>query len=50
MVENRLRPEANFDAVVRHEKSISKSIGGRTVLDDRSSHSIRKSPGQLRLF
>src|SRR5262249_33645768 len=34
-VEERCSPEADFDAVLAHEHRISKSIGGRTVLDDR---------------
>ena len=33
MVENRFRPTADFDAVVRHENAISPSLNGRTVLD-----------------
>jgi hypothetical protein len=34
-VENRLRPEANFEAVVEHERRISRSLDGRTVHDKR---------------
>jgi hypothetical protein len=44
-VEERHRPEANFEAVVRHERTISRDIGGRTVFDDR-----RPRPRQLDLF
>ncbi len=45
-VESRIQPEANFDAAIAHERRISKSIGGRTVFDDKS-HS---RPAQLSLF
>jgi uncharacterized protein len=41
-VETGLEPEANFDAVIAHEKAISRSLDGRSVLDDK--------PRQLSLF
>ena len=34
-IETRLAPEADFDAVIAHEKAISASVGGRSVLDDK---------------
>jgi hypothetical protein len=34
-VETHRSPEADFDATLAHERAISKSIGGRTVLDER---------------
>jgi len=34
-VENRLQPDANFDAVIAHERAISTSLNGRTVPDDK---------------
>ncbi len=34
-VEVRGKPEANFAAVMAHERAISPSLGGRTVLDDK---------------
>jgi hypothetical protein len=34
-VENKLKPQADFEAVVRHENAISSSLNGRTVFDDR---------------
>ena len=34
-VETQFEPTADFDAAVAHERSISRSIGGRTVQDDR---------------
>jgi hypothetical protein len=33
-VEKRLKPEADFDAIMKHEHSISASLEGRTVFDD----------------
>ena len=41
-VETELEAEADFDAVVAHEKAISPSLDGRSVFDDK--------PRQLRLF
>jgi hypothetical protein len=32
-IETHLQPAANFDALIQHEKSISSSVGGRTVFD-----------------
>ena len=37
-VETRLSPEANFDALIAHEKAISASLDGRSVFDDESGH------------
>jgi hypothetical protein len=34
-VETRLEPEADFDAVIAHERAISVSLKGRTVSDDK---------------
>jgi hypothetical protein len=34
-IEARVEPEADFDAALAHERTISASIGGRTVFDDR---------------
>ena len=44
-VEERQEPEADFDAIVRHERSISREIGGRTVFDR-----PRRKSRQLELF
>jgi len=33
-IETRLEPEANFEAVIAHEKRISASLDGRSVFDD----------------
>lgn len=46
-VEKTYAPEADFDAVMAHEQAISKSLGGRTVFDDRAPAPRR---GQLKLF
>lgn len=42
-------PTADFDKALQHEHKISKSLGGRTVFDDRKRPSQRKSQ-QLTLF
>jgi len=34
-IEDRLKPSAKFDAIIAHEHSISRSLDGRTVMDDR---------------
>lgn len=44
-VEQQLEPVADFDAVVAHERAISKSLKGRSVFDDSP-----KSSKQLKLF
>jgi hypothetical protein len=41
-IETRLQPEADFDAVIAHEKAISPALDGRSVFDDK--------PRQLSLF
>jgi len=48
-VEARLQPEADFDAVVAHENTISSALDGRSVLDDSRSRRSAKSP-QRSLF
>jgi uncharacterized protein len=40
-------PEAEFDAVIAHENAISKSIGGRSVFDDKPA---RRRIQQMKLF
>jgi hypothetical protein len=46
-VEERCSPEADFDAILAHERRISPSLGGRTVMDDRKQSPV---PRQLGLF
>ena len=50
-VESRRQPLADFDAVIKHEQAISKSLDGRTVLDDKkgSRFYVGRS-GQQSLF
>ena len=43
-VENELQPQADFEAVVAHEKAISAALDGRSVFDD------KPKPRQLSLF
>ncbi|HVV46089.1 MAG TPA: DUF763 domain-containing protein, partial [Bryobacteraceae bacterium] len=49
-VENRIQPQADFDAVIAHERRISKSLGGRTVFDDKPARRKAIPPAQLSLF
>src|SRR5438132_8627158 len=50
-IKTRLAPEANFDALIAHEKAISPSLDGRSVLDDktRDRYFVGKN-GQQTLF
>ena len=41
-IERALEPQADFDAIIAHEKKLSPSLGGRSVFDDK--------PRQLPLF
>jgi hypothetical protein len=45
-IEARRGPEADVAATIAHERAISKTLGGRTVFDDRP----RSPRGQLKLF
>lgn len=49
-VETGLDPRADFGATITHEKSISGSLGGRSVMDDKKSHRYQVQAGQLSLF
>ena len=49
-VEQIVEPEANFEAVVAHERWISRSINGRTVMDDRQKKRKSTPNGQMCLF
>jgi len=46
-IEQRVAPDADFDAALAHERAISPSLGGRTVFDDARPP---KGPRQLRLL
>lgn len=48
-VENRLQPEADFDAIIAHEKAISPSLDGRSVFDDEPRRTFY-NPRQRSLF
>jgi hypothetical protein len=50
MVEERCEVSANFPELVSHERAISASLNGRTVLDDRRARPRRSSSRQLSLF
>jgi uncharacterized protein len=52
-VEKNLRPMADFNAALEHERSISPSLGGRTVFDDQAAKrksTDRQQNSQLSLF
>lgn len=42
MIETRLKPAADFKAVINHEKAISPSLAGRTVFDDKHSRVAKR--------
>jgi hypothetical protein len=48
-VENRLEPDADFDAVITHEHRISPSLDGRSVFDDEPKRTFY-NPRQRSLF
>jgi hypothetical protein len=50
MVETRLAPRADFAALLRHEWSISKSLNGRSVFDDKKRRVEKSSGRQGSLF
>jgi len=49
-VEKRYSPRADFDAIIKHERAISTSLDGRTVMDDKSGRNFFVGNGQQRLF
>jgi len=49
-IEQRRQPVANVDAAIKHERAISRTIGGRTVFDDARAAKPRPRKGQLGLF
>ena len=48
-IEERRGPSADVNAAIAHERAISRSLGGRTVFDDRRTPNARRER-QLRLF
>jgi hypothetical protein len=51
-IEHRYQPTADVDATIAHERTISPTLGGRSVFDDRAASRRRSSPRnrQLDLF
>lgn len=49
-VEKSRKPEADFKAIIAHEKRISTSLNGRTVLDDRTRSRSSNQAKQRSLF
>jgi len=49
-VETKREPLADFDAATAHEHTISSSLGGRTVFDDKAPQRKRAGTPQLSLF
>jgi uncharacterized protein len=49
-VEAECEPLAHFDVAIAHERAISSSIGGRTVIDDKAPHKRSSQTPQLNLF
>ena len=49
LVEHTREPQADFDAVLQHERAISPALDGRTVMDDKPRRNV-KPPAQLSLF
>jgi uncharacterized protein len=49
LVEQQYGPEADFRNILNHERGLSPSLNGRTVMDDRRQRQAAR-PAQLRLF
>jgi len=49
-VDQEREPLADFDAAIAHERAISRSVGGRTVFDDKVPRARSAQPPQLSLF
>jgi hypothetical protein len=49
-IEQRLQPEGDVNATIAYERAVSRSFGGRTVMDDRRERSSSRPKGQLSLF
>ena len=41
-VEQQLKPEADFDAVIAHENAISSTLDGRSVFDDKRARAWKR--------
>jgi hypothetical protein len=49
-IEMQLAPDTDAAAVIAHERALSRSLGGRTVFDDRQNAQAKPPRGQLELF
>jgi hypothetical protein len=49
-IEKRLSPRADFDGIIKHERAISSSLDGRTVMDDKPGRNFFVGHGQQKLF
>jgi uncharacterized protein len=49
-IEQRRQPSADVEATIAHERAISRSLGGRTVMDDAREARGARRKGQMRLF
>jgi hypothetical protein len=49
-VEKSFAPLAKFKAILRHERAISRSLDGRTVMDDKRGRNFFIGNGQQKLF
>jgi hypothetical protein len=50
VVEDRIQPQADFEALVKHELAISKALNGRSVFDDKRRAPTLRPERQMRLF
>jgi hypothetical protein len=50
VIEQQLQPEGDVNATIAYEHAVSRSFGGRTVMDDRRERSSSRAKGQLPLF
>jgi uncharacterized protein len=46
-VEQKLKPKVDFAALIGHEHAISRSVGGRTVFDDKKRRPVNPKQGSL---
>jgi uncharacterized protein len=47
LVETKLKPQADFKELLHHENAISRSVGGRTVFDDKRRRFVNPRQGTL---
>jgi hypothetical protein len=49
-IEQALQPAGDVDATIAYERAVSRSFGGRTVMDDRRERASSRAKAQLSLF